>query len=137
MGTEPLVAIVDDDESIRETTKDLLESAGYSAVAFASGERLLRSRRLSRLDCLITDVRMRGMNGLELYEQLVNAKRFVPTILVSAFLDDRLRAQARKADIVCCLAKPFSAEELLACVRSAIHHRHQGTRSGPTGTHRA
>lgn len=134
MGTETLVAIVDDDESVRETTKDLLESAGYSAVTFASGRGLLRSRRLSRLDCLIADVRMQGMSGLELYEQLVKAKRLIPTILVSAFLDDQLRAQARKVDIVCCLAKPFSAEELLACVRSAVQHR---MRPGPAGTHRA
>lgn len=122
MGTEPLVAIVDDDESIRETTKDLLESAGYSAIAFTSGESLLRSSRLSRLDCLIADVRMRGMSGLELRKHLVNARRSVPTILISAFLDDRLRAQARKLDIVCCLAKPFGAEELLACVRNAVNH---------------
>jgi FixJ family two-component response regulator len=118
-----LVAIVDDDASMRDTTKDLLESAGFSAVTFASAAGLLKFRRLSRVACLIADVRMREMTGLELHQHLVALNHSTPTILMTAYSDDRVRAQAIRAKVVCYLAKPFAADELLACVRSAINGR--------------
>jgi FixJ family two-component response regulator len=117
----PLIAIVDDDESMRDTTRDLLESAGFSAATFASAARLLKSRRLHRVSCLIADVRMPRMTGLELHQHLAASNHPVPTILMTAYPDERVRAQAMKANIVCYLAKPFEAEELLNCVRRAIH----------------
>jgi|SRR5579883_468620 len=117
----PLVAIVDDDESIRQTTEDLIESAGFSAASFASPEAFLKSKRLDRFCCMIVDMRMPGMSGIELQQRLIASSRAIPTILVSAYLDDRVRAQARDAGVVCCLAKPFSPEELLACVRTALN----------------
>ena len=123
MPRGPLVAIVDDDESMRDTTKDLLESAGFSAVTFASAASLLKFRRLSRVACLIADVRMAEMTGLELHQHLVASNHSIPTILMTAYSDDRVRAQAIKAKVVCYLAKPFAADELLACVRSAINGR--------------
>ena len=123
MPRGPLVAIVDDDVSMRDTTKDLLESAGFSAVTFASAASLLKFRRLSRVACLIADVRMRDMTGLELHQHLVASNHSIPTILMTAYSDDRVRAQAIKAKVVCYLAKPFAADELLACVRSAINGR--------------
>jgi FixJ family two-component response regulator len=116
----PLVAIVDDDKSMRDTTKDLLESAGFSAVTFASAAGLLKSRRLSRVACLIADMRMGEMTGLELHQHLVASNHLIPTILMTAYSDERVRAQAIKANVVCYLAKPFAADELLACVRSAV-----------------
>jgi FixJ family two-component response regulator len=116
----PLVAIVDDDESTRETTKDLLESAGLAAATFASAPLLLKYRRLNSISCLVTDLRMPQMTGLELHQRLVASNYSIPTILITAYPDDRVRAQALKAKVVCCLAKPFAAEELLACIRSAI-----------------
>jgi FixJ family two-component response regulator len=116
----PLVAIVDDDESIRGTTKDLLESAGFSAAVFAHAADLLKSRRLSRVRCLITDMRMPKMTGLELYRHLMASNRPIPTILMTAYPDERARAQAIKADVVGYLIKPFAADELLACVRCAL-----------------
>jgi FixJ family two-component response regulator len=119
----PLVAIVDDDESIRETTKDLLESAGLAAATFASAALLLNSRRLNSISCLVTDVRMPQMSGLELHQHLVASNHAIPTILITAYPDDRVRAQALKAKVVCCLAKPFAAEELLACIRRAMTSR--------------
>jgi len=116
----PLVAIVDDDESIRNTTKDLLESAGFSAAVFASAGDLLKSRRRREVSCLITDMRMPNMTGLELHQHLVASNRAIPTILMTAYPDERSRRQAIKANVVCYLIKPFAADELLACVRRAL-----------------
>lgn len=115
-----LVAIVDDDESIRDTTKDLLESAGFSAATFVCASRLLKSTRLKRVACLIADMRMPEMTGLELHQRLVAANHAIPTILMTAYPDERVRAQAIKANVICYLAKPFAADELLACVRRAV-----------------
>ena len=120
MSKRPLVAIVDDDESIRDTTKDLLESAGYSAAVFACAARLLKSRRLSRVSCLVADMRMPRMTGLELHQHLVASNRAIPTILMTAYPDVREQAQAIKANVVCYLIKPFAADDLLACVRCAL-----------------
>ena len=119
----PLIAIVDDDESMRVTTRDLLESAGFSAATFASAAGLLKSRQLHKVSCLIADMRMPKMTGLELYQHLAASNHPIPTILMTAYPDERVRAQAVKANIVCYLAKPFEAEELLNCVRRAIDGR--------------
>jgi FixJ family two-component response regulator len=115
----PLVAIVDDDESIRDTTKDLLESAGFSAAVFAHATSLLKSRRLNQVSCLVADMRMPEMTGLELHQHLVASNREISTILMTAYPDEQRRAQAIKAGVVCYLIKPFAADELLSCVRRA------------------
>jgi FixJ family two-component response regulator len=123
----PLVAIVDDDESIRDTTKDLLESAGLPAVTFASASLLLNFRRIRSISCLVADMRMPEMTGLELHQHLVGTKNAIPTILMTAYPDERVRAQAIKNNVVCYLAKPFAADELLACGRCAIQRRNRST----------
>lgn len=122
MSKGPLIAIVDDDESIRDTTRDLLESAGFSACTFASAKSLLKSQRVELVACLIADMRMPEMTGLELHQRL-RARHAIPTILMTAYPDERVRAQALKANVLCYLAKPFSPDELLACVRLAIEGR--------------
>ena len=122
----PLVAIVDDDESIRNTTKDLLESAGFAAAAFARAASLLKSRRLSQVSCLIADMRMPQMTGLQLHQHLVALNRAIPTILMTAYPDERAQAQAIKANVVCYLIKPFAADELLACLRCALRSHDVG-----------
>jgi FixJ family two-component response regulator len=122
----PLIAIVDDDESIRDTTKDLLESAGYSAAVFARAASLLKSRRLSQVCCLIADMRMPKMTGLELHQHLVASNRGIPTILMTAYPDERAQARAIKANVVGYLIKPFAADELLACVRRAVQRHDVG-----------
>ena len=127
MLKRPLVAIVDDDESIRDTIKDLLESAGFSAAVFAGAARLLKSTRLRRVSCLIADMRMPKMTGLELHQHLVASNRAIPTILMTAYPDERAQAQAIKAKVVCYLIKPFAADELLACVRSAVEMHDVGS----------
>jgi FixJ family two-component response regulator len=122
-----LIAIVDDDESIRDTTKDLLESAGFSAAVFARAASLLKSRRLSQVRCLIADMRMPKVTGLELHRQLVATNRRIPTILMTAYPDERIQAQAIKANVVAYLIKPFAADELLACVRRAVRSHDDGS----------
>jgi FixJ family two-component response regulator len=119
----PLVAIVDDDKSMRDTTKDLLESAGFSAVTFARAASFLKYRRLSRVACLIADMRMGEMTGLELHQHLIASNRPIPTILMTAHPDERVRAQALRANVVCYLVKPFAADELLACLRRATEQQ--------------
>ena len=126
MPKGPLVAIVDDDESIRDTTKDLLESAGFSAAAFAHATSMLKSRRLNQVSCLIADMRMPEMTGLELHQHLVASNRAIPTILMTAYPDERTRALAIKAGVVCYLIKPFAADELLTCVRRALQSHNVG-----------
>jgi FixJ family two-component response regulator len=122
----PLIAIVDDDESIRNTTKDLLESAGFSAAVFARAASLLKSRRLSQVRCLITDMRMPKMTGLELHQRLIASNRAIPTILMTAYPEARSQALAGKANVICYLTKPFAADELLACVRRALRRHGVG-----------
>jgi FixJ family two-component response regulator len=119
MAKGPLVAIVDDDESMRDTTKDLLESAGFSAIVFAGAAALLKFARLNEVSCLISDMRMPKMTGLELYRHLIASNRTIPTILMTAYPDERTQALATQAKVLCYLIKPFAAEDLLACVRLA------------------
>jgi len=119
----PLVAVVDDDESMRETMRDLLDSAGFSAVTFPSAESFLKSKRSRGVSCLITDMRMPGMTGLELHRRLAASGTSIPTVLITAYPEDHTREQALEENVVCYLAKPFPADELLACIRSAIEGR--------------
>jgi FixJ family two-component response regulator len=123
MAEAPVIAIVDDDALIRETLKDLLDSAGYASVVFASAQGFLKSKRLARFACLITDMRMPGTTGLELHQRLVAAGRAIPTILITAYPDEAVRARAARAGILCYLPKPVTSEALLACVDAALEAR--------------
>ena len=120
MSMRPLVAIVDDDQSMRDATSNLLEAAGMSTATFADAESFLRSAGERRAACLLADLRMPGMNGLELHQHLVASGTPIPTILITAYASEETRMRARKAGIVCCLAKPFAPEELLECVGRAL-----------------
>jgi FixJ family two-component response regulator len=119
----PTVAIVDDDESVRDTTKDLLDSAGLSSATFDSAESFLQSKGTCAIRCLIADMRMPGMTGLELHGRLAAAGTPIPTVLITAYPDERERARALKTGVICFLAKPFSAEDLLACIETALRGR--------------
>jgi FixJ family two-component response regulator len=119
MPEKPLVAVVDDDESMRETTKDLLDAAGFRAATFSSAEAFLKSPTRREASCLIADMRMPGMTGLALHERLVASGKPVPTILVTAYPEEPLRARALASGVLAYLAKPFTAEELLACLGRA------------------
>jgi FixJ family two-component response regulator len=123
MPREQVISIVDDDEFAREGTIDLVKSMGFIAKAFERAEDFLKSDYLHSSSCLIADVRMPGITGLELHNRLVESGNRTPTILITSFPNDRDRAQARQAGAICYLAKPFNGEDLLACVRSAVEPR--------------
>lgn len=118
-----LISIVDDDESVREATKTLLRSVGYQVQTFTSAENLLNSGALGETECLILDVRMPGIDGLELQRRL-NAEGFrVPIIFITAHGDGPLRRQVIEAGAVDLLSKPFAAGTLLATVETALGGR--------------
>lgn len=97
-----------------------MRSLGYEAEAFASAAEFLASCKLRNTFCLIADVHMPYMNGLELYDQLIESGNAIPTILITAYPDDRVRARALAAGIICYLCKSFEEAALLECVRSAL-----------------
>jgi len=123
MPNKPVVSIVDDDLSVLEGTKDLLNSKGFAAQSFQRAEDFLKSEHFHNTSCLITDVQMPGMTGLELYNRLIASGKIIPTILITAYPDDKTRALALRSGVLCYLIKPFDVNELLACVRSALKHR--------------
>jgi FixJ family two-component response regulator len=120
VGNTPVISIVDDDESVRTAMKDMVESFGYAVVAFASGTEFLRSDRLHDSACLIADVRMPAMNGLELQQRLIMSSNFIPIIFLTAFPDKRARNRAIKAGAIAFLSKPCSRSDLLAHIHSAL-----------------
>jgi FixJ family two-component response regulator len=122
----PLVAIVDDDESVRDAVKELLDSAGFSTAAFGSAESLLQSGRRRSVECVVTDLCMPGMSGLELHQRLLASHRPIPAILVTGCADEQVREQALAAGVAGYLAKPFRSSELLSCVRSAMREWQTG-----------
>ena len=127
---QPLIAIVDDDESVREATKGLMRSMGLAVETFACGEEFLRSPHLSRTACLVADVHMPGMSGLDLHRHLSARNKSIPTILITAYPNDSVRARALSAGVICYLAKPFSEDDLIKCIHSAIADAgHGGTAS--------
>jgi FixJ family two-component response regulator len=122
LPNKPLIAIVDDDASVREAMMSLMRALGFLAEAFPCAEDFLKSDRVRRTSCLIADVRMPGISGLELYRRLVAAGKPIPTVLITAHADDGVRARALNAGIICYLTKPFREDDLLGCIRSALDH---------------
>jgi FixJ family two-component response regulator len=115
-----LVVIVDDDDSVRGTLKELLRAAGFTSRTFESAEDFLRSGHQQETACLITDIRMPGMSGLDLQARL-NAERCrIPTIFITAHGDEDMRFQALRAGAVEFLPKPFDDEVLIESVRAAL-----------------
>jgi FixJ family two-component response regulator len=120
--TTKLVAIVDDDDSMRSALQGLLKAVGLPAQAFASAEEFLKSGQHHQIACLIADIRMPGMSGLELQTKL-NAERCrIPIIFITAHGDEKMRMQALRAGAVEFLAKPFDEEVLLESVRAALEN---------------
>lgn len=115
-----LIAVVDDDRSIRNATQDLLNAAGFTTFTFENAKSFLGSSVRTTVACLVADMRMPGMTGLELYEQLVASDNAIPTIIVSAHPEEFSRVRARTSGITYFLTKPFSPDELLDCVRKAL-----------------
>jgi FixJ family two-component response regulator len=115
-----VVAIVDDDDSLRSAVQDLLESVELPALAFASAEEFLKSGKQHHIACLIADIRMPGMSGLELQAQLNASRCRIPIIFITAHGDEKMRMQALRAGAVEFMAKPFNDKALLDSVRAAL-----------------
>ena len=116
----PVISIVDDDESVRTALKSLIDSVGFHAEVFGSGEEFLKSTALSQTDCLIADVRMPGMTGLELQERLHAANSSIPIVFISAHDDKDARARGLRAGAIDFLQKPFSEESLLGAISAGL-----------------
>ncbi|HXM93933.1 MAG TPA: response regulator [Candidatus Dormibacteraeota bacterium] len=119
-GKTKLVAIVDDDDLVRNALQGLLKAVGLPAQAFASAEEFLQSGQQHQIACLIADIRMPGMSGLELQAQLNADRCRIPIIFITAHGDVKMRMQALRAGAVEFLAKPFDDEALLESVRAAL-----------------
>lgn len=120
MPVASLVSVVEDDQFFRESMRRLMRSLGYDVAVFPSAADFLASPRLDETACLIADINMPGMTGLELHEHFVVAGYVIPTILVTAYPDDLDQARALKDGVVCYLCKPFDEQHLIRCLREAL-----------------
>jgi FixJ family two-component response regulator len=123
MSEVPLISIVDDDALAREGIRQLIESLGYRAVTFSSAEHFLESTVIAETTCLITDVQMPGLNGLELQEALQSQGLQTPIILITAYTNEKHRSRALDAGALGFLSKPFNEESLIKCLTAAIKVR--------------
>ena len=125
MSTLSVISIIDDDASVRAATNNLLKSHGYTVHTFASAEEFLQSAHLNDTSCVIADVQMSAMNGLELHAVMRAQGSCVPFIFITAFPDESIRARALKAGAIGFLAKPFAGPTLINCLVTALE-RHRG-----------
>jgi len=116
----PLVAVVDDDESVRESLPDLLRVLGYGATAFASAEEFLASERIPDTRCLILDIAMPGMSGPELHRELVRRGHTMPVIFITALAGKSLPSDLLQHGALACLTKPFSEQDLHGALLAAL-----------------
>ena len=116
----PLVSVVDDDESVRESLPDLLNEFGYSARTFSSALQFLASDALDLTRCLLLDIAMPGMTGLELQSELKRRDKRIPIIFITATRDDAVRARVVELGAAACLMKPFSDTALLGALRNVV-----------------
>jgi FixJ family two-component response regulator len=122
MSAAPLISIVDDDDAMRNSLNNLIRSMGFRTQGFASAEAFLNSKQARDTACLLLDVRMPGMNGLDLQRQIVAANWQIPIIFITAHADDDARARALEAGAVAFLYKPFCEEELFNAIDTAVKY---------------
>ena len=120
MSSRALISIVDDDQLFRESMHRLVILLGYTVEAFPSAADFIASHLLPETACLVADVQMPGMTGVELHRHLVDTGYAIPTILVTAYPDEAIRDQALRDGVVCFLSKPVNDEHLDRCLRSAL-----------------
>jgi len=123
MVTRPLVSVVDDDESVRESLPDLLRQLGFITQAFSSAEEFLASDIVSETKCLILDIAMPGMSGPELQQELVRRRQEIPIVFITAQSDETIRPRVIAGGAVECLFKPFSEAALIDALNSALRMR--------------
>jgi FixJ family two-component response regulator len=127
LAKNAVISIVDDDKSVREAAKMLIGSLGYATETFASAEEFLESGRLCDTACLITDVQMPGMSGIDLQSHLTTNGHRTPVIFVTAYPQEGVRARALDAGAFGFLGKPFSEDSLIACLDRALKHYRSGS----------
>jgi FixJ family two-component response regulator len=120
MGTSPLISVVDDDESVRESLPDLLREFGFAAEAFSSAEEFLASDFLGQTQCLVLDIAMPGMTGPDLQQELARRRQEIPIIFITAHADETVRPRMLELGAVECLSKPFSETALLEALNAAF-----------------
>jgi len=123
MPKRSLVSVVEDDQFFRESMRRLMRSLGYKVEAFASAADFLASSRLGETACLIADVNMPAMTGIDLYRHLLNSDHPIPTILVTAYADDDVGCRALKDGVICYLRKPVDENHLKECLHAALQRR--------------
>ncbi len=121
MVKRPLVSVVDDDESVRESLPDLLRELGYSVRAFSSAEEFLASDCVAETGCLLLDIAMPGMSGLDLQQELTVRGQKIPIVFVTALADETVRPRVLEQGAVECLFKPFSDTALFEALNAAFH----------------
>jgi FixJ family two-component response regulator len=121
----PVISIIDDDASVRAATNNLLSSRGYIVHTFASAGDFLQSDRLQDSSCVVADVQMPAMSGLDLLTHIRTLGNKTPFIFITAFPDESVRARALKAGAIGFLAKPFAGPRLIDCIETALN-RHRG-----------
>ena len=127
MSESTLISIIDDDALARDGIRELVESLGYNAVTFKSAEHFLGSDWVAATTCLISDVQMPGLDGLELHQALQSQGRHMPVILITAYPNEKNRTRALNGGAVGFLSKPFNEEALIRCLIAAIKPRHPVT----------
>jgi FixJ family two-component response regulator len=115
-----MIAIVDDDEAVREATKALVRSLGYNALAFGSADEFLKSQQVHDTSCLITDLQMPGLSGVDLQDHLIARGHRIPIIFITGYPDENVRARAMKAGAVAFLSKPVNPDHLLGYLEKAL-----------------
>lgn len=118
--TDPVITIIDDDRSVLAATRLLVTSFGFETRAYSLADEFLQSSSLDETSCLISDIHMPGISGIELQRVLRSQGRDIPTILMTAFSNEHVRSRAIAGGAVCFLVKPFDAGTLLGCIRSAL-----------------
>ena len=121
MAKPKLISIVEDDEPFRESMRKLMTVLGYTVEVFPSARDFLASPLIAATACLVSDVQMPGMSGVELHKHLIKAGHVIPTILVTAYPDEMTRNRALMDGVVCYLAKPVDDDHLERCLRSALN----------------
>jgi FixJ family two-component response regulator len=123
LNKAPLISIVDDDSVVRGAIESLVTSLGFVARTFASAEAFLQSPLVAETSCLISDVQLPDMGGVELQDQLADLGLSIPTVFITAYPDDAVRVRALEAGAVCFLHKPFDGQSLIRCIDDALNRR--------------
>jgi FixJ family two-component response regulator len=127
LSTLSVISVIDDDASVRAATDNLLSSHGYQVHTFASAEEFLQSALLNDSSCVIADIQMSAMSGLDLLAHMSARGYTVPFIFITAFAEENVRARTLKGGAIGFLAKPFAGPALINCVEAAVNRNHGGT----------